>query len=103
MRPTGEIRAALRDAAHALVASLPPDRGVTVRELASAANVGADAALTTIRNMARPGGELEIVGDRKVDYRNRPVAEYRPIDDDDDAAAGAGFVDLGTALTYWSR
>jgi hypothetical protein len=98
----GEIREALRTAARELVASLPPDRGPTIRDLASAARVGAEIARHTVHNMSR-AGELVIVGERRVEYRNKPVAEYRPADPADDDAAPAGYVDLGMALAGWTR
>lgn len=72
MRPAGEIRQALRAAALALA---EPARSPTMFELAATAQVGFASARRTIDNMRR-AGELTIVRERRVDYRNRPVAEY---------------------------
>ncbi|MDP9891247.1 hypothetical protein J2W32_000344 [Variovorax boronicumulans] len=74
MRPAGEVRQALFDAALALTT---PERSPTLLELAHYAQVGYVAARRTVDNMRR-AGILVPVRDRKVDYRNRPVAEYCP-------------------------
>ena len=72
MRPTGEVRQALFDAALALTT---PARSPTLLELAQHSQVGFLAARRTVDNMRR-AGVLVVVRTRKVDYRNRPVAEY---------------------------
>lgn len=70
MRPAGDIRKALLDA-------LTAAPGLTMRELAAQAKVGADAARRTVDNLCRAG--LVARGDdRRVAYRNRPVATYVP-------------------------
>ena len=74
MRPAGEIRKALSDAAEAL---FTPDRSPTLLELAHYAQVGYDAARQTVSNMQR-AGHLVPVRRRKVDYRGKPVVEYCP-------------------------
>ena len=74
MRPAGEVRQALL---HACVRLATPERGVTLREMAHAAQVGLDAARSTVRDMRR-AGQLRIEGERQVDYRNRPVSVYMP-------------------------
>jgi hypothetical protein len=74
MRPAGEIRQALMTAAGELAT---PDRGATLRELAARAQVGHAAARSTIQNMHR-AGHLVRREDRRVAYRNRPVAQYAP-------------------------
>ena len=74
MRPAGEVRQALLDAAHAMTT---PDQSPTLLELATRSQVGFLAARRTIDNMRR-AGVLVVVRTRKVDYRNRPVAEYSP-------------------------
>lgn len=95
MRPAGEVRHALLQACTQLAT---PDRGPTLREMAAVACVGVSAARDTVKNMSR-AGLLRRVRDRKVDYRNRPVAEYAP------AAVAAsgddGFVDLAQVLRVW--
>lgn len=101
MRPAGEIRQALMQAAQAVVAELGrPDRGATLAELAARSCVGRDAARRCIDNMRRSGA-LRIVGTRQVDYRNRPVAEYAlPAAP---AAAAGGVQALGQCLADWRR
>lgn len=95
MRPAGEIRVALLAAARDLAT---PEQAPTVAELALHAQVGLRAATDTVKNMRRHGA-LRIVRTRRVDYRNRPVAEYAPAEEGQ-AGAGAG-VDLGQALAAW--
>lgn len=75
MRPAGEVRQALLDAALALTT---PERSPTLAEMAAKAQVGRDAAMHTTKNMVR-SRVLEIPRTRSVPYRNRPVAEYRPV------------------------
>lgn len=74
MRPTGEIRQALFDAALALTT---PERSPTMLELAHHAQVGYVAARRTVDNMRR-AGVLVPVRPRVVDYRAKPVMEYCP-------------------------
>lgn len=74
MRPAGEVRQALLQAASDLAT---PQRAPTLRELAAHAQVGSDAARHTVQNLHRHGA-LQIVRTRRVHYRNRPVAEYAP-------------------------
>jgi hypothetical protein len=72
MRRPGEVHQALLDAAAELTT---PDSSPTLTELAAKSQVGLGAALVTVKNMVRSGA-LVIVRTRRVDYRNRPVAEY---------------------------
>ncbi len=72
MRPAGDIRLALLKAADELST---PERSPTMLELAMHAQVGFLAARKTVENMRR-AGVLRIVRTRRVEYRNRPVAEY---------------------------
>ena len=74
MRPAGEVRQALLDAALALTT---PERAPTQLELAMHAQVGFKAARFAVQNMVRSKA-LVIVRMRDVDYRARPVAEYCP-------------------------
>ena len=94
MRPAGEVRQALLNACTQLAT---PDRGPTLREMAAVACVGLQAARRTVENMSR-AGLLHRVRDRKVEYRNRPVAEYVPAAMQGD---GDGFVDLAQVLRVW--
>lgn len=72
MRPPGEVRQALLDAARALTTETTAP---TLVELAARSQVGREAARRTIDNLCR-AQLLVVVRTRKVDYRNRPVAEY---------------------------
>lgn len=95
MRPAGEIRQALLQACMALAT---PDRGATLREIAQHAQVGLSAARKTVANM-KQAGALQIARDRRVAYRNRPVAEYVPAawtPPQQSPAAG-----LASVLTTW--
>lgn len=54
-----------------------PDRAPTLREIAARAQVGLQAAEATLTNMRR-AGVVCVIRQRRVEYRNRPVAEYVP-------------------------
>jgi hypothetical protein len=69
-----------------------------LQELAVLACVGQEAARHTVHHMKREG-KLRILDTRRVEYRNRPVAEYGPAEADDDVPA---VVDLGKALALWA-
>jgi len=106
MRPAGEIRQALIQAARDVVAELGLQdkgigRGATLAELADRSCVGRDAARRCVDNMRRSGA-LQIVGERRVDYRNRPVAEYVLVDMDTPLVE-QGWVDLGQCMADWVR
>lgn len=76
-RPVGEVRMALLRAARELATA---ESAPTLFELACQSQVGFMAARRTVDNLRR-AGRLVVVRSRKVDYRNRPVAEYaRPED-----------------------
>lgn len=79
MRPAGELRVAILGAARSLASSSPQGRGPSLQEMAEAAGVGYSAAMDTVKNLKRAGA-LCITHRRKVSYRNKPVAEYRPAD-----------------------
>jgi hypothetical protein len=96
MRPQGEIRSALLHAAHEAKGQGGP---CTLRDLASRACVGADAARRAVDNMRR-AGQLVVAGHCRVAYRNRPVALYAP---PDEAVGDAGFVDLAQVMTCWGQ
>ena len=108
-RPAGEVRQALLRAAGALVDELratgAPFRGPTLQEIRARANLGRVDARTCIQNCTRSGA-LQIVGERRVSYRNRRVAEYAPgcgmaLDAGRSAANDADL--LATCLQAWSR
>ena len=102
MRPAGKIRQALMLAARDVVADFGmPNRGATLSELAARSCVGRDAARRCVDNMRRAGA-LQIVGERRVDYRNRPVAEYVPVEPGMPLVE-QGWVDLGQCMADWVR
>jgi hypothetical protein len=78
MRPTGEVTQALLHAAGALAS---PGRGGTLREITELACVGRAVAGYTIPKLAARG-HLDVVCERRVDYRSRPVFEYAPAGQD---------------------
>ena len=94
MRPVGEISLALLGAMQEL---RTPEQAPTVRELALHAQVGIDAATETVKNLRRHG-HVRIVRRRRVDYVNKPVAEYEPASSVNE---GAGLVDLGDVMSAW--
>lgn len=75
MRPRGEIRLALGDAAWQVARERA--EGGTWRELAQRACVGFDAAKQTVKDMAR-AGELVITGTARVPGVARLVNRYAP-------------------------
>lgn len=102
MRPSGEISTAILTAAtHLVREEAGQRRGPTLQELAQHACVGYEAALNTVKNLTR-SGKLEPVAQRKVDYRNRPVAEYAPalpvVEDDEPP-----FFDVASVFTAWAQ
>ena len=96
MRLAGDTRLALLKAAAELST---PERAPTLRELALRACVGQEAALHTVRNMTRCG-QLAIARLRRVEYRNRPVAEYAPTQLPMQPTSVA---DLGNVFASWAR
>lgn len=102
MRPAGEIRQALLRAACQLSAAHPDGRGPTLQEIATTAQVGTAAARRTVDNMTRAGDLRCISARRKVPYRNRPVAEYRPVEEPQTSAPDGTQV-LGDVLSVWGR
>ena len=102
MRPAGEIRQALMGAASALYRMDGQQlRGGTLSELAQKACVGREAASQCLKNMKRSGA-LAIVHERRVSYRNRPVAEYAPSEVVDAKPADV-FADLNQCMADWVR
>lgn len=74
MRPQGELRQALLLAAQQLAGGRD---GVTWRDLAEHAQVGYQAARTTVDNMARAGA-LQCVGMEKRAHSTRWMRLYAP-------------------------
>ena len=75
MRPRGEIRQALSNAAHALAHEV--GAGFTYLDLAVRGQVGFDAARQTTKDMVK-AGELHPVGVKQVPGIKRPLRTYRP-------------------------
>ena len=107
-RPAGEVRQALMRAACELVPTIRArssgaHQGATLQELAEHAGVGYDAARNTVSNM-RQAGALTIVSHRKVEHRNRPVAEYLPTEEVPEGGRSAGgFMVLDYVVNGWAR
>lgn len=101
MRPAGEITQALLRAAKELSAQ---GRPATLVELAHHACVSRDAARQMVPKL-KSRGHLQQVGERRVEYRNRPVAEYAPAIDssNNDEEGMTGFVALEHCLQAWTR
>ena len=107
MRPMSEVAQAILKTANDYSAT---GRRVTLAELAAGANVGQQAARHTVSNLKRSGA-LQLVGERKVSYRNRPVAEYAPApppasaDEPEpvDKSPALGWLDLNACLLGWAR
>jgi Cdc6-like AAA superfamily ATPase len=95
MRPAGEIRQALLQAARDLAT---PQQAPTLTELAHKACVAVSAARRTVDNMKR-AGELREARTRKVDYRNKPVAEYEPAPPA--PQQDEGYVDVARVFGMW--
>lgn len=72
MRPAGDISKALLQAVKDLTTA---ERGATLREIAQAAELDVTVARRVIPDMKRYG-RIRICGERRVQGRNRPVAEY---------------------------
>ncbi len=103
MRPTGDVHQALLRAATDMAAVVEGRlRGPTLQELAERAQVGLKAAHCTVHNM-RQRGQLQVAGTRKVDYRNKPVAEYAPARAEEDGPDDGEAVNLAELLNIWSQ
>ena len=102
MRPAGDVRQALFSAACSYHSE---GRAPTLRELAHSSQVGLGDARRCVDNMKRAGA-LQIVGTRRVDYRNRPVNEYAPVlpsAEPEPEMIHHGWVDLGNCMADWVR
>lgn len=101
MRTAGEVHQALIKAARELATQ---DRCATLAELADRACVGRDAARMHVPKL-KSRGHLCIVRERRVDYRNRPVAEYAPVKvlSLEDVQAMTGAVVLSNCMQAWTR
>lgn len=110
-RPAGEVRQALLQAVEALVEELhaagSPFQGPTLQEIMMRARIGRRDARVCVPHCKRSGA-LQIVGLRRVDYRNRPVAEYALGSGfggmtEAEAASAADIARLTACLQGWAR
>lgn len=104
MRPAGEIAQALLSAAREMARecdSTTGQRGATMAELAVRAQVSRSVATDRVKKL-RERGHLRKVGERRVGYRNRPVAVYAPAAADDDVPA-ADAAPLVACVSGWFR
>jgi len=106
MRPASDTHLALLQAAHAIKAErAATGQGATLLELVHRSQVGYKVARALVPKL-KERGQLQMVGQRQVDYRNRPVAEYLPTDvqsTDIEPRAGHGWVDLSRCVQGWAR
>lgn len=103
MRPASETHLALLQAAHDLrVERSESGQGATLLELVHRSQVGYKVARALVPKL-KERGQLVKVGERQVDYRNRPVDEYAPVEPPADLASWTGWVDLECCLAHWNR
>lgn len=97
----GTASGALFQAARAFVTErAATGQGATLKELVHRSQVGYGSARLLVPQLCRRG-LFAIVGQRRVDYRNRPVAEYAPVLSS--APTGPGWAPLGQCLQGWLR
>ena len=100
MRPMNHAALALLQAANRLSAA---GRGVTLAAMRQEAKVSESTARMTVPGLRRRG-HLKIIGQIKVDYRNRPVAVYEPVPDDAPVNdGGQACVALADCMRCWGR
>lgn len=107
MRPAGEVHLALLQAAHAIrIERAQSGQGATFLELVTRSQVGYAVARGRVSKLIERG-QLQKVGERRVAYRNRPVAEYAPAPTCSNPpapeAAQHGWVGLGQCMADWVR
>jgi hypothetical protein len=102
VRPATEVRQAILQAVTTMAT---PDRGPTLQEINQAVcsqmPVGTDTVRRYLDNIKRSGAVC-IARERRVDYRNRPVAEYAPAGNNSNQIQ-QGWVDLGRSMADWVR
>ena len=107
MRPAGETHLALLQAAHAIRQEYAESgRGATLQEMCHRSQVGYKVARALVPKL-QERGQLQVVGERRVDYRNRPVREYAPVDQPavptEDDYESPGLVVLSSCMADWVR
>jgi len=113
MRPAGQVRLALIQAAREIAAEIgAPNRGATLAEMwrpcTGRYGVGVmQVSHREARNLVpkiKAAGQLSIVNQRRVPYRNRPVAEYAPCNDEvSRMPMRADWLNLGACMSDWAR
>jgi hypothetical protein len=93
MRGLGEVSQAVLTAARELST---PGSAPTLGELCAKARISRAAAMSTVKNLVR-NGMLRIARTRKVDYRNKPVAEYELVKEPPPAKVEL----LDRVMTHW--
>jgi len=96
MRPPGEIRRALLDAARQLTTH---DRAPTLSDLAQHLQIDTSVVKWTVARMCR-AGELASVRRRRAEHCKRPVAEYASMYAM--RHQGLGGFGLADAMTAWA-
>jgi hypothetical protein len=100
MRPAGDCHKALLLAAAALkIERAKSGQGATLLELVHRSQVGYKVARALVPKLT-DRGYLQKVGERRVHYRNRPVAEYAPVAHGP-IASDDGPVALAHAVRSW--
>jgi hypothetical protein len=105
MRPPSETHQALLLAAQAIkIERAESGQGATLLELVHRSQVGYKVARALVAKM-KERGQLVQVGERRVDYRNRPVAEYAPAPHKQEIECrfGDGWVALDRCVGGWAR
>jgi hypothetical protein len=112
MRPAGQVRLALIQAAREIVNEIgQPNRGATLAEMCARARVKTESGVMQVSlrearclvPKIKAAGGLSIVNERRVAYRNRPVAEYAPRDDVHQIPMRADWLNLGSCMADWVR
>ena len=101
-RPAGEVYLALLKAAQAIKAErAATGEGATLREIALRSCVGYAVARQKVAALKRHG-HLTITGVRRVAYRNRPVAVYKPVESSS-PVVNMGWIGLDMCLAAWGK
>ncbi len=105
MRPVGDIRLAILQAAHLIHRErAATGQGPTLAKIVERSQVGYKAARNTVANLTR-SGQLAIVDTCKVEGRNRPAAVYAPVEAhrEPEITSGPGWLDLSKCLRAWTE
>lgn len=78
-------------------------KGATLAELAERACVGRQCARDMVPKLVNRDLQLQVVGTRRVAYRNRPVNEYAPAEQEADLFTVTGPQALASCMQGWAR